>query len=316
MTDHHDAKVTSLVFSNDAKTLVSTSMDESASVWDVYGASSKATHHLEGHNDWLRGAAISPDGKLVATASDDRTVRVWDVSASPEPPVDSDDKIIGQVPARVFEGHEYHVYGVAFSPNTRHLASVGDDGMVLLRDLVGEGNQEPKDKKPASYGDWWRGVVFTPDSNRVLTVSSRGVVVIWNLGFESVEETQRLAVCDRANLFTSIHISQDQPDVLLTNSKAWDFKISEAELESSEAATSSLQLQRPASLPIGITEDGSWITWNDKKLILLPMEFRPADIDSCSWAQGRSVVVGCKSGQVLLFRLSENASPEYPNQAT
>ncbi|QPC72349.1 hypothetical protein HYE68_003101 [Fusarium pseudograminearum] len=316
MTDHHEAKVTSLVFSNDGKTLVSTSMDESAFVWDVYGASSKATHHLESHNDWLRGAAISPDGKLVATGSDDRTVRVWDISAPPEPPVDSDDKMTSQVPARVFEGHEDYVYGVAFSPNTRHLASVGDDGMVLLWDLAGEGNQEQKDEKPVSYGDWWRGVVFTPDSNRVLTVSSRGVVVIWNLGFESAEETQRLAVCDRANLFTSMHINQDQPDVLLTNSGAWEFKISETELDPSEAQTPPLQLQRPASLPIGVTEDGSWITWNDKKLILLPMEFRPADTDSCSWAQGRSVAVGCKSGQVLLFRLSENASPEYPNQVT
>ncbi|KAH9225095.1 hypothetical protein K456DRAFT_1945779, partial [Colletotrichum gloeosporioides 23] len=53
-------------------------------------------------------------------------------------------------------------------------------------------------------------------------------------------------------------------------------------------------------IDIGISLDGSWITWHDQNLLWLPVEFRPA----CSALQGPTLAIGCHSGRVTVLRLA------------
>jgi len=134
---------------------------------------------------------------------------------------------------------------------------------------------------------------------------------------EQSEGKQCLWVFEEESQFTSMRIDEHHPDMLLTEFGTWKFDISEGELEKLAAGTSSELPRRevlPTWSPVGIDEDGRWITWNGRKLIFLPVEFRPTDRSFSCLVQGLCVVIGCESGQVLLFRLSKDVSPDDPEQ--
>ncbi|KAM0502199.1 hypothetical protein ACHAP8_003735 [Fusarium lateritium] len=218
MEDGHVGRVNSLVFSDDGETLVSTSVDDSALVWSVNGSSGKPRLRLLGHEDWIRGAAISTDGNLAATASDDWNVLMWDISAQAN--LGAEHENAHAQPVAKFSGHKDYVYSVAFSPDSQQLASVGDDDRVMLWDITVLENQDiPKTVMSEGCSSIWRGVVFTVDSNFVLTVDVFGHVAIWNPG--ASQGNQCLGICKATTPFTTMRIDKKRPNALLTDSGIW-----------------------------------------------------------------------------------------------
>jgi WD40 repeat protein len=74
----HTYDVNFVAFSPDGKTVVTTSGDQTARIWDA--ATGKELQKLEGHTDRVNFAVFSPDGKTVVTASRDQTTRIWDAA--------------------------------------------------------------------------------------------------------------------------------------------------------------------------------------------------------------------------------------------
>ncbi len=68
----------SAVFSPDGKSVVTSSDDGTARVWDLKG---KQLALLSGHNGRVMSAHFSPDGRRVVTASQDETARQYAVEA-------------------------------------------------------------------------------------------------------------------------------------------------------------------------------------------------------------------------------------------
>jgi WD40 repeat protein/serine/threonine protein kinase len=66
-----------------------------------------------GHTDGIWGIAVSPNGQWIATASHDHTVKIWDAATL---------QLL-----RTLEGHGSLVWSVAFSPDSRTLASGSGD---------------------------------------------------------------------------------------------------------------------------------------------------------------------------------------------
>lgn len=105
-------------FSPDGRTLVSTTMNGSISLWDV------RSHHIRTHLQGVQGTrrtesvAFSPDGRTLASASRDRTVRLWDMRTG--------------TCSGFLVGHSLRVTSVSYHPSEGTLASASLDNTVRL----------------------------------------------------------------------------------------------------------------------------------------------------------------------------------------
>ncbi len=116
LAGHRDA-VLSVVYSRGGKSLLTSSYDNSARLWNVASGESQV---FEGHEWWVWSATFSPDEKRIVTACQDGSAIVWDVATrKPGPP---------------FLGHVGPVYSAVFSPDGKHVASAGYDKRILLWD--------------------------------------------------------------------------------------------------------------------------------------------------------------------------------------
>ena len=108
----HTHDLTGLTCSPDGLRLASTSGDRTTRIWDASAVVPKPKQEvftLKGHTDQVWGLAYSSDGQRLVTTGWDRTARIWDTQTG-EPDFMLD-RFIGVV------------FGAAFSPNGRHIAT-------------------------------------------------------------------------------------------------------------------------------------------------------------------------------------------------
>ncbi|MDB9395750.1 WD40 repeat domain-containing protein [Microcystis aeruginosa] len=73
----HDSVVTSVNFSPDGKTLVSSGADNTIKLWNVETGQEIRT--LKGHDNSVSSVNFSPDGKTLVSGSADKTIKLWNL---------------------------------------------------------------------------------------------------------------------------------------------------------------------------------------------------------------------------------------------
>jgi len=156
----HQREIDAVAFSPDGKTVLTSSFDNTARLWDA--ASGKPIGLPIEHQSAVMSVAFSPDGKAVITGSWDKTARLWDAASG---------KPIGSPLA-----HQDAVRAVAFSPDGRAVLTASDDGTARLWDAATGKPIAP----PLAHQGAVRCVAFSPDGKIVLTGSDDKMARLWD----------------------------------------------------------------------------------------------------------------------------------------
>ncbi|MDZ8107418.1 MAG: AAA-like domain-containing protein [Nostoc sp. DedQUE12a] len=117
----------------------------------------------------LLAGVLSPDGQTIGMGNVEKVVQIWkrDRAATPQE---------SRSAPQIIKGHEAEVWEVAFSPDSRLLASVSGDGTAKLWTLDGKLFKTLKGHTAAV----WR-VAFSQDSKMVATGSGDNTVKLWTV---------------------------------------------------------------------------------------------------------------------------------------
>ena len=160
----HFLWVRCISFSPDSAILASGGYDQLIRLWNLKRAEEPVI--LKGNTGQVTSLAFSSDGKLLVSGSADRNekrsvpgeVKLWDVAAGKE---------LFDFQKLTDQGHSDRVFGVAFSPDNKTVASVAFDQKAILWDVAA---RQPR----GVLGDnsrWAKAAAFTSDG-RVLAVGS------------------------------------------------------------------------------------------------------------------------------------------------
>ena len=114
-------------YSPDGKLLLTGGRDAHLKIWNV--ANYELIKSIPAHNWAIYDIAYSPDASLYATASRDKTVKIWDAQTH---------QLLKRITKVNFEAHTRSVNKLLWSTYNNYLVSVGDDRLVMVREVTRE----------------------------------------------------------------------------------------------------------------------------------------------------------------------------------
>ncbi|WP_305788382.1 nSTAND1 domain-containing NTPase [Symbioplanes lichenis] len=204
----HSAAVQQVTFSSDGRTMATAGADGTARLWDVTGGmpkvvrtgkaiitmahsrderylayaehagrrslldlvtrtSTSVTTGLATNQDSV-AMAFSPDSRVLAVGGLNREVRLYATTTGRQ--------------VRVLKGHRLGVYGLAYRPDGRLLASASNDGTIRLWDTAGGTARVLKGHTAGVVS-----VAFSPDGRRLVSGAADNTVRIWDVGSGRLE---------------------------------------------------------------------------------------------------------------------------------
>ena len=304
----HPRSVYSLAFSPDGKTLASASLDRTIILWDVISRSKVA--QLEGHGSGVNSVVFSPDGKTLASASgNDGLIILWDVASRREQSrltniytsvlafapngktlafTRADTIILWDVSARREQArledatNKGKVFYLAFSPDSKLLASAGENKTINLWDVT----TYKELNRLRAHTSAVTGVAFSPDGKTLASSSNDKTLILWNVADSKF--LRRLE--GHGDYVYSVAFSPDGKTLASgSNDRTiilWDLTLA---ISSTASKLPRLQGHTDAVAKVAFAPDGKTVASasNDKKIIL----WEAASRNKLATLEGHNAVV-------------------------
>lgn len=111
-------------YSPDGKFLLTGGRDAHLNIWQV--GNYELVKSIPAHNWAIYDIAFSPDATLFATASRDKTIKIWDAKTF---------QLLKRITNENFDAHTHSVNKLIWSTYNNYLVSVGDDRLVMVREV-------------------------------------------------------------------------------------------------------------------------------------------------------------------------------------
>jgi eukaryotic-like serine/threonine-protein kinase len=182
---HKDA-LTPVAFSPNGKLLASGSDDTTIKLWD--SASGHELMTLTGHKDFVETLAFSPDGRFLASGSRDSTVRLWEVASvgTAIPSAQTTKSPAGPIAEwTIFKGHTDGINSVAFSSDSKMLASASSDHTAKIWDVARGQDQVTL----RGHAGRVFSVSFSPDGRLMATGGDDNAIRLWDVASRNLRTT-------------------------------------------------------------------------------------------------------------------------------
>ncbi|UKZ71431.1 uncharacterized protein TrAtP1_012386 [Trichoderma atroviride] len=263
----HSDGINSVVFSSDGQRLASGSSDKTIRIWDA--TSGVCLQALKSHKNWIISVIFSPDGQLLASGSSDNTIKLWDVKSG--------------ACLQTFDGHRNWIISVSFSPNSRLVASGSRDQTVKVWDV----NSGDCLQTLEGHKDWITLLAFSHDAQSLASGSKDQTIRVWDLKSGGCRKIHHISRPIRGLAFEAANGSQFPKLTVQVIPTAVSSEVSSQDADSQDYR---------------ISPDTNWVTKGSTRMVWLPPRYRP----NASAVFGRSIAVGCTSGQVYIMHFSEN----------
>jgi len=184
LQQHGTPIVTEVAFSPDGKLLASADASGSISLWlwDVASRMLVREHPKADSPSAVLRVVFSPDGKNLALSYADGKVQLWEVPSRPSigiPTPTQSSAIQGLSVRDIFTQNESSgACGIAFSPDSKVLASAHHDGTIRLLTVA---SRLPFGETLQGHSSPVCGVAFSPDGKILASASKDEAVRLWDV---------------------------------------------------------------------------------------------------------------------------------------
>ena len=194
---------------------------------------------------------------------------------------------------QTLEGHSNAVSSVAFSHDSKLLASASDDSTVKVWDVATGTLQQTLE----GHSDWVNSVAFSHDSKLLASASDDKTVKVWDAATGTLQQTLEV------NGYISTLSFDITNSILITN-------IGRVKVNTAGFLTLPISSQEGGkSDRKGLGISGPWVIWNNQNLLWLPPGFRGHNSD-ISYT-GSTLAIGCPTGRVFVIGVSMNILRSY-----
>ena len=274
----HDARISSVSFSQDGQTIASASRDCTVKLWQLDGTQiatltdpqlTEARNELEetcttnpSHRDSVLAVSFSRDGQTIASGSRDATIKLWNL----------DGTLISTL-----VGHTERVNSVNFSPNGTTIVSGSDDRTVRLWNRDGTVRKiiESQDHNDNGHNSYVTSTVFSPDSQTIASAGWDNEVKLWDLNGKLLQEFSN---SDSVN-----SVSFDRTGKFIA-AGSWDGTVRLWSLEDG-TLIKSLQGHESGVLGVSFSPRGDAIVSasDDRTVIFWNLDLDDLLLQSCQW---------------------------------